>query len=414
MDTEQSSTALALSNHVADMGNPHGTTKAQVGLVNVDNTADVDKPVSTATQNALNLKANTADLGSAAFASTGAFATSAQGTKADSAVQPAALDGLNADRHTHANKAVLDGIDTSKLIPSGGAVGQVLMAGASGRVWGDVPGIVYPTIISPDGSVGPNGVITPTVVGSPNIVAGQYGQAWAFPDGTQYVSIPTALYWSALRGTIMVRFRLYSNTTNHHLVAFPGGGYYQGAQATSDVPRQVLPGISAIVGPTAIPVGTTKVLSTCRNGAFATVALDGAIVGTAAFSASITGTGDIFIGGVTSTVYASADIESVLFYPDALPNSEIARISNIAAAWTMANTAANMLVAPGFTPTNKTASGTTNMLADSLTITLAAGTLIQDTGARTTVSTVPHAQVTAVVGGGNVTGWIPVSQITAL
>ena len=39
--------------HVANKNNPHGVTKAQVGLGNVDNTADMDKPVSTATQNAM-------------------------------------------------------------------------------------------------------------------------------------------------------------------------------------------------------------------------------------------------------------------------------------------------------------------------------------------------------------------------
>ena len=32
--------------------------KSQVGLSNVDNTSDIDKPISTATQNALNLKLN--------------------------------------------------------------------------------------------------------------------------------------------------------------------------------------------------------------------------------------------------------------------------------------------------------------------------------------------------------------------
>lgn len=37
-----------------------GLTKAQVGLSNVDNTSDANKPVSTATQTALNLKANLA------------------------------------------------------------------------------------------------------------------------------------------------------------------------------------------------------------------------------------------------------------------------------------------------------------------------------------------------------------------
>lgn len=39
--------------HAARTDNPHQVTKAQVGLGNVDNTSDVAKPVSTATQNAL-------------------------------------------------------------------------------------------------------------------------------------------------------------------------------------------------------------------------------------------------------------------------------------------------------------------------------------------------------------------------
>lgn len=46
-------------------------TKANIGLGNVDNTSDADKPVSTATQTALNLKANTADL--AAVATSGNY-----------------------------------------------------------------------------------------------------------------------------------------------------------------------------------------------------------------------------------------------------------------------------------------------------------------------------------------------------
>ena len=44
--------------HVARTDNPHNVTKAQVGLGNVDNTSDADKPISTATQNALDKKAD--------------------------------------------------------------------------------------------------------------------------------------------------------------------------------------------------------------------------------------------------------------------------------------------------------------------------------------------------------------------
>lgn len=42
--------------HTGNTSNPHGVTKAQVGLGNVDNTSDVNKPISTATQTALDGK----------------------------------------------------------------------------------------------------------------------------------------------------------------------------------------------------------------------------------------------------------------------------------------------------------------------------------------------------------------------
>jgi hypothetical protein len=47
-----------LNAHVNDSGNPHGVTATQVGLGAVDNTADADKPVSSAMQSALNTKAD--------------------------------------------------------------------------------------------------------------------------------------------------------------------------------------------------------------------------------------------------------------------------------------------------------------------------------------------------------------------
>lgn len=45
-----------LETHINNKTNPHEVTKAQVGLGNVDNTADVNKPISTATQTALDAK----------------------------------------------------------------------------------------------------------------------------------------------------------------------------------------------------------------------------------------------------------------------------------------------------------------------------------------------------------------------
>ena len=52
LDTAESS----LSSHTAATNNPHSVTAAQVGLGNVDNTSDANKPVSTATQSALDGK----------------------------------------------------------------------------------------------------------------------------------------------------------------------------------------------------------------------------------------------------------------------------------------------------------------------------------------------------------------------
>lgn len=46
-----------LSGHISDTNNPHTVTKEQLGLENVDNTSDIDKPISTAIQEALNDKA---------------------------------------------------------------------------------------------------------------------------------------------------------------------------------------------------------------------------------------------------------------------------------------------------------------------------------------------------------------------
>lgn len=46
-----------LDNHTSNMDNPHNVTKEQIGVENVDNTADLDKPISYATQAVLDAKA---------------------------------------------------------------------------------------------------------------------------------------------------------------------------------------------------------------------------------------------------------------------------------------------------------------------------------------------------------------------
>ena len=52
-------TDTKISDHKNDKNNPHTVTKEQIGLGNVNNTSDMDKPVSTAQQAELNKKADT-------------------------------------------------------------------------------------------------------------------------------------------------------------------------------------------------------------------------------------------------------------------------------------------------------------------------------------------------------------------
>ena len=54
LETKNSEVNNSIKEHLIDYGNPHKVTAEQVGLGKVDNTSDLEKPVSLATQNALN------------------------------------------------------------------------------------------------------------------------------------------------------------------------------------------------------------------------------------------------------------------------------------------------------------------------------------------------------------------------
>ena len=91
--------------HIASSANPHSTTKAQVGLGNVDNTADTAKPVSTAQQTALNGKENTITAG-----------TTAQyfrGDKTFQTLDKTAVGLPNVDNTSDANKPVSTATQTA-------------------------------------------------------------------------------------------------------------------------------------------------------------------------------------------------------------------------------------------------------------------------------------------------------------
>ena len=56
IDAISSGTGVQLQIHLDNLNNPHQVTKAQVGLNEVDNTSDANKPISIVTQSALDLK----------------------------------------------------------------------------------------------------------------------------------------------------------------------------------------------------------------------------------------------------------------------------------------------------------------------------------------------------------------------
>lgn len=89
--------------HVGRVDNPHAVTKAQVGLSNVDNTSDVNKPVSTAAQTALDLKAN---LASPALTGTPTAPTASVGTS-NTAIATTAFVNAEIANDTY-SKAQLD------------------------------------------------------------------------------------------------------------------------------------------------------------------------------------------------------------------------------------------------------------------------------------------------------------------
>ena len=128
-----------LDAHLLDKSNPHGVTKAQVGLGNVNNTSDTNKPVSTAQQTAITAAqtaANTYTDNKIAALINGAPSTldtlkeisdamtehkevvealeAAIGNKADASALTTHINDTT-KHHTHSNKTVLDGITADKV-----------------------------------------------------------------------------------------------------------------------------------------------------------------------------------------------------------------------------------------------------------------------------------------------------------
>ena len=95
-----------VSGHVANTSNPHNVTKTQVGLGNVDNTSDLDKPVSTLQQEALDTKQDVID--SSHKLASDLVDDSASTNKFVTASDLVDIAANTAARHTHTNFALLE------------------------------------------------------------------------------------------------------------------------------------------------------------------------------------------------------------------------------------------------------------------------------------------------------------------
>lgn len=108
---------MSLHEHISDKTNPHNITKDQLELENVDNTSDIDKPVSTAQQNALDTALsthNTSDSSHNDMRLIISGLTTRLNALADS--DDTTLDQLSEIvAYIKNNKSIIDGITTSKV-----------------------------------------------------------------------------------------------------------------------------------------------------------------------------------------------------------------------------------------------------------------------------------------------------------
>lgn len=186
--------------HLVDKDNPHEVTKAQVGLGNVDNTSDASKPISAATQTALDskqdiisdlatIRSNAQDgksahttiqtYGDIVTHNVSEFATAAQGAKADSALQPGDnISELVNDSGYITNTSISHLATKSELTTGLAAKQDTLVSGTNIKTINNIP-LVGAGNITVGGTVESVNTKTGAVV----LTASDVG---ALPDTTKY------------------------------------------------------------------------------------------------------------------------------------------------------------------------------------------------------------------------------------
>lgn len=121
------SVEAGLRRHVDRRDNPHGVTRAQIGLGNVDNTADMDKPLSRPQGDALSRAVADAAAPKADKAKFAAF---------NAIVLP---EGATQNQQAAALKAVIDALRNVALAAALAVAAPAFGDVAGGTQWGDVP-----------------------------------------------------------------------------------------------------------------------------------------------------------------------------------------------------------------------------------------------------------------------------------
>lgn len=179
-----------LSSHTSNTNNPHTVTKTQVGLSNVDNTSDVSKPVSTATQSALDLKLAADVLDTAATLDTALKTVPGRDavksyieTQVTTTTTVSVSGATSLDATAYGKLHVLSGTSYTVDLPT--AVGN------AGKT------IAFKGLVGLTGTVTIDGLTTETIDGETTRAIGSRGVMVLQSDGTNWIVVHEVGSWIA-------------------------------------------------------------------------------------------------------------------------------------------------------------------------------------------------------------------------
>lgn len=194
-----------LNAHTGNTANPHNTTKAQIGLSAVDNTADADKPISTAMAGALSGKEPTIVAGT-----TGQYR---RGDKTWQTLDKAAVGLSNVDNTADSAKPISSATQTALNAKEGTvAAGTTAQYYRGDKTWQTLGTVILSTVLSTLGA-GSNTAVT-SAMSIVTAIANLQAQITAFATHTHTTDqvtesgTPTNKWWTNARtiGSVLTGF----------------------------------------------------------------------------------------------------------------------------------------------------------------------------------------------------------------